>query len=153
MSGWAAARLVAEATGARRVYLADAPGLGPYGQRLMESAPFAFAGSTAFVAPPRGYAVGATSVTGGGGAGLLHEMRLGQGALRLNLSLRQRLAALECRTEERDKRFMALRRYYTQLLKNYHLESKVMSGFSIYYLFTTIVTSAGALCGAGAPAG
>jgi hypothetical protein len=50
---------------------------------------------------------------------------VGAGPIRLEMSLKERLAALSCRREERDKRALALRRYYVQQLRNYTLETKV----------------------------
>lgn len=49
---------------------------------------------------------------------------VGLGPLRLDLGLKDRLAALASRREERDKRFIALRRHYVDQLRAYHLQSK-----------------------------
>jgi hypothetical protein len=51
-------------------------------------------------------------------------MPLGVGPVRLELSLRERIAALAARREERDKRFLALRRQYVNQLRDYALETK-----------------------------
>lgn len=50
---------------------------------------------------------------------------VGAGPIRLEMSLKERLAALSCRREERDKRALALRRFYVQQLRNYTLETRV----------------------------
>lgn len=113
MSGWVASRLVAESA-SRSLYVDRAPGL------------FAASGGATVPAKPPtlslsnggGYAVVGGSSNGAG-------TPLGMGAVRLELSLKERMAALASRREERDKRNMALRRFYVAQLRNYHLEGKV----------------------------
>eukprot|EP01138_Halocafeteria_seosinensis_P015465 gb/GECG01015783.1/.p1 GENE.gb/GECG01015783.1/~~gb/GECG01015783.1/.p1 ORF type:complete len:1137 (+),score=180.01 gb/GECG01015783.1/:1-3411(+) len=49
---------------------------------------------------------------------------LGMGPLRLEMNLRQRIAAVSAKREERDRRFLHLRRKYIHELRNYILENK-----------------------------
>lgn len=78
-----------------------------------------------------GWAAARLIVEGGGSVpvvafpGPIDAAPLGMGPLRLDLSLRQRLAAVQARREERDRRFLHLRRKYTEELRNFVLESKV----------------------------
>lgn len=74
---------------------------------------------------------GPTAAGVGGGASIFPSravnggLPVGAGPIRLELSLRERIAALAARREERDKRSLALRRYYVAQLRNYVLETKV----------------------------
>ena len=63
------------------------------------------------------------TILGGGGVGGTGSS-VGLGALRLDLSLSDRIAAIHAKSEERSKRFLLLRRHYLQSLKNYHLEAR-----------------------------
>ena len=63
------------------------------------------------------------AILGGGGVGGTGSS-VGLGALRLDLSLSDRIAAIHAKSEERSKRFLVLRRHYLQSLKNYHLEAR-----------------------------
>ena len=101
LSGWTAARLMGEACAA--------------------SAPMGGASSTkAFFAPPNAGGLGVTFGWPQGG-GL---STLGMGPLRFDLSLSQRLAALNARREEQDARYGAARRRYVQALRDFSLEQR-----------------------------
>lgn len=63
------------------------------------------------------------TMLGSGGVGGTGSS-VGLGALRLDLSLSDRIAAIQAKSEERSKRFLLLRRHYLQSLKNYHLEAR-----------------------------
>lgn len=67
---------------------------------------------------------------------------LGMGPLRLEMSLRQRIAAVAAKREERDRRFLHLRRKYIHELRNYILENKVstLSWVCVSSIMLAIVT-------------
>jgi hypothetical protein len=118
MSGWVASRVLAESA-SRQVFVDGAPGF------ISGIAGFTLPGNIAMPTPGIGFGEslpgGFTTARAAKGSGV----PVGMGPVRLEMSLKERLAALAARREERDKRFMALRRYYVAQLKNFHLESKV----------------------------
>ena len=122
MSGWTASRVLAE-TASLAVFVgcSGAPGL------LLPQPHSGVGGGSSHL--------GGGSKGGGGGALRAEDAPRGPGvtacgmsSLRLELSLRGRLAALAGRREERDRHFLALRRAYVAQLKAYQLETKVRVG-------------------------
>jgi hypothetical protein len=120
MSGWTASRVLGE-TASKTVFIGSggAPGL--------------------LLPPPPHQHQGSASTSGGGATsgGVLRVedapigpgvTPLGMASLRVELSLRQRMATLAVRREERDRHFLALRRAYVAQLKAYALETKVRLG-------------------------
>jgi hypothetical protein len=107
MSGWTASRVLAEgASHAVFVGSAGAPGL------LLGGASGSSSGGPSSLRvedAPKGAGV----------------VALGMSSLRMEMSLRARLASLGARREERDRRYLALRRAYVAQLKSYALETKV----------------------------
>jgi hypothetical protein len=121
MSGWVAARFMGESA-TRSLLASKTPGL--ISSLTGMTVPAASSGKLAHDLlagriPPTG------GINVGPGSSLTTGTPLGLSTVRLDMSLRERIAAVANRREERDKQFLALRRYYVAQLRNYQLESKV----------------------------
>lgn len=109
------------------------PGLSPHHGPSSSSAAAAGAPSTAAASGNVVLKPASSVIAAPGGMGLTFGwprgagMAVGMGPVRLELTLAERMAALSARREERDSRFLMMRRYYVQSLKNYHLETKEMN--------------------------